>query len=141
MPGLVVAAQWEWQLHAACRGCDTDTFFPTTASGWGARQSRPPRHIQRLCDSCPVRIDCLNHALTWNEEGIWGGTTTAQRAAIRRTVRRVRCPGCDSNRLLATAAAAQVCGDCGMSWRATTVRGPSRAHRPNLGLRPRRRVA
>lgn len=39
----------------------------------------------RSCRGCPVINDCLNYALQHPElEGVWGGTTTAQRADLRR---------------------------------------------------------
>lgn len=38
---------------------------------------------KRVCASCPVQDDCLQVALTFNEDyGIWGGLTAAERRAL-----------------------------------------------------------
>ena len=42
--------------------------------------------MARICMDCPVRLDCLGEALgrNYNDDvGVWGGTTAAQRFAIR----------------------------------------------------------
>lgn len=36
-----------------------------------------------LCGRCPVRAGCLQFALRTGEEGVWGGTTTAERRQVR----------------------------------------------------------
>jgi hypothetical protein len=44
-------------------------------------------HLQNLakaaCKVCPVRDDCLNYALKWEDHGIWGGLSPAERRKIR----------------------------------------------------------
>jgi WhiB family redox-sensing transcriptional regulator len=38
-----------------------------------------------VCDSCPVRAQCLQFALETNQEaGIWGGTSEEERRRLRR---------------------------------------------------------
>jgi WhiB family redox-sensing transcriptional regulator len=38
-----------------------------------------------LCDTCPVRAQCLEYALRNKESyGVWGGTTPEQRRRMRR---------------------------------------------------------
>lgn len=69
-----------WTESAACRGHDylsPDAWWP---------ESRNHRHDElvkaavEVCRSCPVRTDCLDHALAVREVGgIWGGLTDAQR--------------------------------------------------------------
>lgn len=40
-----------------------------------------------LCDGCPVRVDCLDYALTVGERfGMWGGLTPAERGRLARTI-------------------------------------------------------
>jgi WhiB family transcriptional regulator, redox-sensing transcriptional regulator len=69
-----------WVAKASCRGGDPAVmavFYP------GAGKSAEP--AKRICADCPVRIDCLSHALDHPEEqGIWGGTTDNERDRIRR---------------------------------------------------------
>ncbi|MBC9820515.1 WhiB family transcriptional regulator [Terrabacter sp. MAHUQ-38] len=36
-----------------------------------------------LCASCPVRARCLDHALEFEEFGVWGGTTPEERDVMR----------------------------------------------------------
>nr|WP_093656935.1 WhiB family transcriptional regulator [Streptomyces wuyuanensis] len=65
-----------WREHAACRKHDPALFHPTTGES--------SNHAKRICTSCPVRTECLEHAITYGETGVWGGTTAGQRRAIRR---------------------------------------------------------
>ena len=39
-------------------------------------------------DNCPIINECLQHALTNNEHGVWGGTDEKERAAIKRRATR-----------------------------------------------------
>src|SRR6266496_3086715 len=40
------------------------------------------RKAKKHCQTCPVKRDCLNYALLYDEDGIWGGTTESDRAQI-----------------------------------------------------------
>ena len=66
-----------WTDQAACRGTDTEIFFPANADEEAEALS--------ICATCPVRAQCLEYAVR-NKEiyGIWGGTTPEQRRRIRR---------------------------------------------------------
>jgi WhiB family redox-sensing transcriptional regulator len=66
-----------WTAQAACRGTDTEIFYPVT----------PDEEAEALsiCATCPVRAQCLDDAIRNREiYGIWGGTTPEQRRRIRR---------------------------------------------------------
>ena len=64
-----------WKREGLCAQTDPDLFFPEDKS------SRAPKAI---CARCPVRVTCLDYALERNEsQGIWGGTTAAERRRIR----------------------------------------------------------
>jgi WhiB family redox-sensing transcriptional regulator len=70
-----------WQQDAACHDADPDLFFATDEE----RQSA----ALALCAACPVRTECLEHALENREPyGIWGGTTEHERKRIARQRRR-----------------------------------------------------
>lgn len=70
-----------WQNRAACRGIDTDIFFPATDEEADAAKN--------ICGGCPVRETCLEHALTVRErEGVWGGATERERRRIIRQRRK-----------------------------------------------------
>jgi WhiB family redox-sensing transcriptional regulator len=76
--------------RAACIGIDAELFFPAPAEGVDITPL--VRDAQSVCARCPVRAECLQHALTHNlEHGIWGGVT----AKRRREIRRCRAGRCD----------------------------------------------
>jgi WhiB family redox-sensing transcriptional regulator len=41
-----------------------------------------------ICKDCPVKLECLQHALDNDEAGIWGGTTEKERRSLLRRRRR-----------------------------------------------------
>jgi WhiB family redox-sensing transcriptional regulator len=66
-----------WTDRAACRGTDTEIFFPANAEEEAEALS--------ICATCPVRAQCLDYAVRNRETyGIWGGTTPEQRRRMRR---------------------------------------------------------
>jgi len=93
MTGRIPPASIAWMRFAACAGVDPDLMFPERG------QSAAPG--KAVCDGCPVRAPCLDHALTHHENwGVWGGTSEKERRRMRRTRRETakpRCsiPGCD----------------------------------------------
>ncbi len=67
----------EWLEVAACRGVDPVLFFPERGEDW-----KPAKEV---CQSCPVKVECLEFALTENIKfGIWGGKSERERRRIRR---------------------------------------------------------
>jgi WhiB family redox-sensing transcriptional regulator len=67
----------DWFRDAACRGLDTNLFFP---------EKGEPAQAKQVCETCPVTIECL--ALGIDErQGIWGNTSERERVQIRRKVR------------------------------------------------------
>ena len=69
-------SQVEWMDDALCREIDAELFFP--------EPSRVPHDAKKACSLCPVRYPCLEYALTLDVEGVWGGTTPADRRRMRR---------------------------------------------------------
>ena len=73
---------WEWQLHAACRGLDTETFFHPDNER-GPRRANREAAAKAVCARCPVREACAEHALRVREPyGIWGGLSETERDDI-----------------------------------------------------------
>jgi WhiB family redox-sensing transcriptional regulator len=72
----------DWRDGAACRHHDPELFFPEGTAGPALRQADEAKQV---CQSCPVRIPCLDfaqrHSLAF---GIWGGATGEERRGIRR---------------------------------------------------------
>ncbi|CCA58875.1 MULTISPECIES: WhiB family transcriptional regulator [Streptomyces] len=71
-----------WASLGLCRAGNADDLFVE-----GAAQNR----AKALCAGCPVRAECLAHALDERiEHGVWGGMTERERRALlkrRPTVR------------------------------------------------------
>lgn len=65
-----------WRLRAACRGKDTELFFPAERSG-------PATAAKALCRDCPVKQACLEEHF-WEPVGIFGGLTHDERVTLRR---------------------------------------------------------
>jgi len=68
----------EWMSDAACSTVDCEIFFPEK-EGWASAEM-----AKAICETCAVRDICLRYALD-NEipEGIFGGLTARNRAALR----------------------------------------------------------
>lgn len=70
-----------WRQRGACNGLDPVVFFPDSDDG--------AEEAKEICASCPVRISCLEHALSARErDGVWGGATERERRRIIRQRRR-----------------------------------------------------
>ena len=69
-----------WMRQAACLDHEPEVFFPPGPSAF--------EHINEataVCRTCPVVRDCLQVALADPTlVGVWGGTSEAERAALRR---------------------------------------------------------
>lgn len=64
-----------WFARAACRGMDTEAWFP----GRGGDS----RTAKAVCEGCPVRCECAAYGV--NERfGIWGGASDRERRRLRR---------------------------------------------------------
>lgn len=78
----------DWRNRAACRDLDGEIFFPPGAPGTegSARQVEQARSV---CGTCTVTTACLTFAIdTRQGEGIWAGTTPADRSAVLRSLTR-----------------------------------------------------
>lgn len=74
--GEVSVVGLEWLKHGPCRE-NPDRQYP----GWDAEGIRLAKQV---CAGCTVRAECLDLALTNNEnEGIWGGLTPTERARLK----------------------------------------------------------
>lgn len=83
-----------WMARAACAGMHPETFYPHEGRG------RPLdldviNAALAIYARCPVRTECLEHAITHREDhGIWGGMTAQQRLRIARREGRIVCAEC-----------------------------------------------
>lgn len=78
----------EWRQSAACKDLDTNLFFPVGVTGPAIPHLSAAKAV---CATCPVKHECLEFAVTTNQEfGVWGGASEDERRVIRRQWRRAR---------------------------------------------------
>lgn len=81
-----------WVTRAACAGTGPDLWHPTLSDT--ATNGGPNAQVaaaKKICHRCPVRTDCLDHAITNNiTHGIWGGLTPKDRRTERARRRRTQ---------------------------------------------------
>lgn len=90
-----------WMEQALCAQSDPDAWFPER----GDSVTIP----RRVCQDCPVRVECLTYAIENNErEGIWGGLTGYQRRGFAKGhIGYQVCPSCGAT--FAPSGPGQVC--------------------------------
>jgi WhiB family redox-sensing transcriptional regulator len=72
----------DWRLQAGCRDEDPELFFPIGTMGPALVQTEQALGVCRRCD---VAAACLDWAFEhYQDTGIWGGTTEAQRRTVLR---------------------------------------------------------
>ena len=69
-----------WVEDAACTTVPVEVFYGTDDSPLNHREKSQAKSI---CVACPVRFECLAHALETKEYwGIWGGLDERERRAL-----------------------------------------------------------
>ena len=67
-----------WWFAGLCAQTDPEVFFPE--KGGSVREAKA------VCAGCPVRAQCLEHALAHDERfGVWGGTSEPERRRLKAT--------------------------------------------------------
>ena len=78
------ARNWTWQDKALCKtdGVDVTVFFNDERVRGPEKQARESA-AKKICTACPIKTECLEHALAVPEDfGVWGGLTEAERMVI-----------------------------------------------------------
>ena len=71
-----------WRDLGRCKGADSEVFYPEDDEDEGLP-------AKAICDKCPVREVCLEHAIANREKiGVWGGYTARERRRLVRQRRR-----------------------------------------------------
>ena len=69
-----------WQKDAACRGMDTNIFFPKRG------EPKKTEKAKKVCASCPVINECRDYSFELAQEfetvGIFGGLATRNRQEV-----------------------------------------------------------
>lgn len=67
----------KWVDDALCAEIGGDSWFPDKGEN--------PAAAKKACRRCPVRIECLDYAMSTGERhGIWGGLSETERRRARR---------------------------------------------------------
>lgn len=78
--GLIQA---DWPNESACGPEDAELFF--AEKGYGKSEDPDVLAAKEICKKCPVKVECLEWALSHNEPfGIWGGLTPSERRRIKK---------------------------------------------------------
>ncbi len=73
---LLIGDDKDWTQRANCSPLNAELFFPQ--KGGSAKEAK------RICDECPVKLECLEDALEDEEKhGVWGGMTANERKTLR----------------------------------------------------------
>lgn len=74
----------EWTRQAACRG-ERDGFYPVLNEQFEDEWSDEAKgRAKAICSGCPVKLTCLDYAVTGREDhGIWGETLPDERRRLR----------------------------------------------------------
>lgn len=99
-----------WMKRAICNGEAPQVFFPAYDAPSSTASAKA------ICKNCPVAGECLDWALKYDEDGVWGGTSEADRRALKRRKSRPVCIVCESEDILVIESN-EVCMGCGVSWR------------------------
>jgi WhiB family redox-sensing transcriptional regulator len=73
----------QWAPKGLCVGADPELFFSQDLER-GEYKAVREATAKSWCADCPVRRPCAEWAEVHNEDGVWGGTTTAERQRARR---------------------------------------------------------
>lgn len=74
-----------WRVAALCRSDDAVHFFAPNHIEHKEERAERESRARAICERCPVREQCLDHALEVGEpNGIWGGLNELQRSRLRR---------------------------------------------------------
>jgi WhiB family transcriptional regulator, redox-sensing transcriptional regulator len=75
----------DWRETATCRDLDPELFFPVGVTGMAIEQIDAAK---AFCNTCESKEQCLEFAITTNQEyGVWGATTEDERRVLRRVWR------------------------------------------------------
>ncbi len=75
----------EWRERAACLKEEAIKFFGNDEMETPADRRVREEEAKNVCQTCPVRIECLDYAILTNEQyGIWGGMNESELKAEKR---------------------------------------------------------
>lgn len=73
------AVDVSWHEEALCASVGSDLWFPD--------KGESVKEAKRICRACPVRAECLDYALTWEQRfGVWGAASERDRRRLLRAL-------------------------------------------------------
>jgi WhiB family redox-sensing transcriptional regulator len=73
-----------WQQTGACRNGVAADFYPPMYTERKYERLARERRAKSVCATCPVQMQCLEHAIAVDERyGIWGGLNQDERRLLR----------------------------------------------------------
>ena len=78
IPYQDVVALREWSAFARCKGLPPEWFYDDSY-----KNGNNPKAMQ-ICMECPVKNECAEWGMKYEDHGVWGGMTAAQRKTRRR---------------------------------------------------------
>lgn len=73
--------RWAWADRGSCQG-QPELFYNEDDDSKGARR-RKEQLAKKICERCPVLIDCRRHAMAARElYGVWGGLSEMERHTL-----------------------------------------------------------
>lgn len=82
----VLIPRAEWMAEGNCAGMDTELFYPPSEADV---RSCYVKRAKAICSGCPVSTECLTWALKYDERGVWGATTQAERQRMTQRQRSI----------------------------------------------------
>lgn len=77
-----LSTAWAWQEEGLCSTVDPELFF-LEHNLRGDDKQRKEATAKSVCNYCPVKTECLEHALSVPEMyGVWGGLSADERMDI-----------------------------------------------------------
>ncbi len=97
LSGLINIPTFILDGNPECANVDPELFFPQEVEMGDSRVVSKYQNLsaaKAICNSCPLKLQCLEYAMKNYEVGVWGGTTEHQRDELRKlgNVRRDRRP-------------------------------------------------
>lgn len=88
----LVRAMLKWSYQAACQH-EPDPGFLAEKTNNAKKNKELELRAKAICKECPVRIECLDHAMRMPERGgIWGGMNDGERDVLVKKLRKMN-PG------------------------------------------------
>lgn len=92
---MKIVVKFDWSADSKCSNdldLDHNYFYPKVRASRkeGGRVDAVEAERARYClglddaSPCPVRKECLNHALVNGEQGVWGGKTEEERRRMKK---------------------------------------------------------